>query len=749
MARGRRVAAAFAVFLAVLVLGGSQAEAKPGKGGGGLADSSGQVDAGEGSGGTANPLSMRNPLCGRLDGEAATNCRYGEGPESPYPASNYGLDIYADDSGSASDAIVGNFQKMLAAIANAIWMLCIYALRAVFTFVGWAFSTAPFTNDRATNRVDSGLESFYANFTEPWLVFGFVCLGAWAVWRGLVKREVTQSASGVLLSVGLMLAALWVLHEPRESVGRASTIVDKAAVGVIAAPQDRSLSDPEGSYAGATERAWEVMTTAPFAALQFSDTGWALGKPDPALKEYVWDDTERYCSDAAFVGSRALCERYRAALGEPRSNAELLLAASPGSAVRSDEMWNHFDGEAVQEKMAMQGGGGAWLRLPLVLLFAIGLLGALLLFAWIAIRLFVQTAIAFVLVLSAPLALFFPVFGERGRAAFGFWGASLLGAIVAKLIYAALLAIVLFGTSVIFGMVSSSDRGITVTMGFLLAAGFWWATFLKRQEIAGFFSLTDKGGALARGGAIGGGGVLGALGAYSGYRLGRSLLGAAGGRLTRQRGRNAPFGTSAGAPDRSREPRTTDQEQASAQLDARATERLERQYADAKGTAALADRERAGVSPGAARRARAHVDQVADNERRTGRRFTPAEVAESREAIRHNLNQPVSSGAHAHYVGMSPREYEALSGREREDAHRRVAARIKEDKAAFGVIPDRPSGVPTSRRDARAYRRVRAESLGGDAFRAERRAAQQRQRERHAEERRARRMRARRRGISR
>ena len=69
-------------------------------------------------------------------------------------------------------------------------------------------------------------------------------------------------------------------------------------------------------------------------------------------------------------------------------------------------------------------------------------------------RLFVQTAVAFVLVLMTPLALFMPAFGERGRAPRSrFWGATLLGALISKLVYAALLAVVLFATTVIASLV--------------------------------------------------------------------------------------------------------------------------------------------------------------------------------------------------------------------------------------------------------------------------------------------------------
>ena len=120
-------------------------------------------------------------------------------------------------------------------------------------------------------------------------------------------------------------------------------------------------------------------------------------------------------------------------------------------------------------------------------LFAIGLLGAILLLAWLAIRLFTQAAIAFVLLLAAPFALFFPLLGDSGRRAFKTWGLTLLGAVLAKVIYAAFLSIVLLGISIL-GRVDGSGGSAT---GFLLSCAFTWAVFLKRAELIGLLSVGE------------------------------------------------------------------------------------------------------------------------------------------------------------------------------------------------------------------------------------------------------------------
>src|SRR6185295_15054517 len=334
--------------------------------------------------------------------------------------------------------------------------------------------------------------------------------------------QFAQAIAGSLLTVALMVAGLAILHEPRSTVGTVAGFTNDAAQAVIAAPQAGSVSNPSSSYAEATAETWNAMTLPGFAALNFSDMGWALSRPDPELLAKA---NETACLDYAYLrtiprdalrrllasGGEIDCDKVAAAVPPPRTNAELWLRNSPGSEAR-DSLWDEFtDDFPYSSYFAIQGDGGAWTRLPLVLLIGLGLLGGIALLAWLAIRIFVQTAVAFVLVLSTPLVLFMPAFGERGRAAFAFWAGTLAGALVSKLIYAALLAVTLFATNVVASLVPT---GAGAFMGFLVMAGLWWAVFLKRDDILSFLSVAPDG--------EGGSGRLGALtGLYATQQLAR------------------------------------------------------------------------------------------------------------------------------------------------------------------------------------------------------------------------------------
>jgi hypothetical protein len=474
--------------------------------------------------GQVNPLQVENPLCRkRLGRSERRNCRVTGTPEGRYPTSNYGFEIHID---TGVDNIVGNFQSLLAHIANAIWMALLFVLNLVLTLLGWAFELSPFTDNRAMAEISRGLERFYRAFTSPWLVFAFVAVGAWAVWRGLARRQFAQAIAGSLLTVALMVAALVILHEPRATVGTVAGFTNDASQAVIAAPQAGSVSNPSSSYAEATTEAWSAMTLPGFAALNFSDMGWALSRPDPELLQKA---NEKACLDYAYlrtiprnalrrllaIGGDVDCEQLAAVVPPPRTNAEIWLRNSPGSEAR-DSLWDEFtDDFPYSSYLAIQGKGGAWTRLPLVLLIGLGLLGGIALLAWLAIRIFVQTAVAFVLVLSTPLALFMPAFGERGRAAFAFWAGTLAGALISKLIYAALLAVTLFATNVVASLVPA---GAGAFMGFLVMAGLWWAVFLKRDDILSFLSVAPEG--------EGGSGRLGTLtGLYATQQIARRVTG--------------------------------------------------------------------------------------------------------------------------------------------------------------------------------------------------------------------------------
>ena len=756
--------------------GGGQ---QSGGGGGGLNSGTVDLDASDEQRrvGTVNPLAIRNPLCDEgLKRTQRRNCRTTGTPEGRYPTSNYGFDIHVD---TGVDNISGNFASMLAQIANAIWTVCLFVLNIILTVLGWAFALSPFSDNSTLREIDGGLERFYRVFTEPWLVAAMVAIGAWALYRGIVRREVTATLGGALLTVAMMLIALWILHEPRATVGTVTNYTNEAALSVLAAPQTGSVSNPVGDYSEATDEIWRSTTLPAFSVLNFSDVDWALSAPDEELLE----TSNKYaCADAAYLaqlppdkvdaivfgsedtgvlglgGNRVTCENLGEIVPAPRTNAEIWLRNSPGSQAR-EQLWEeHTDDSPYSSYFAIQGEGGAGTRFPLVLLIGFGLLGGILLLAWLAIRIFVQTAVAFVLVLAAPLALFMPAFGESGRRAFATWGATLAGALVSKLVYAALLSVVLFGTQVIAGLVHGGG-GIGATMGLLVMAALWWAVFLRRESILSFISIQREEGDSGFGSM---------LGLYSASRLGQRIVSPIAGAGAAGAGR-ARDGLVGSGDDR----RDATRSLARGQLDDRGAQRLDaklavdeelvgqqqarrrelaaagREHSQAIKDARHHERAAARAKDPATRerqdsvrgqlakfgsrevQAQAFIGAAREREQTSGRRWTPAQLAATREAIRREADRPASDPAHAWRAGMTPERYAALWGAERERIQGQVGEQLRSDKRAFGAIPSRPAGLKDWRA-TRSYRgEVRRRPGGEQALHQARKAATRRRRVSH------------------
>ena len=98
-------------------------------------------------------------------------------------------------------------------------------------------------------------------------------------------------------------------------------------------------------------------------------------------------------------------------------------------------------------------------RLALLVIIIAGLLGALLLLGWIAFWLIAFAALALFFLLLAPFVFLLPAFGDAGRRGFITWGKRLLGALIAKLLYAIVLGVVIYVAALIAEMGNPGGLG--------------------------------------------------------------------------------------------------------------------------------------------------------------------------------------------------------------------------------------------------------------------------------------------------
>lgn len=507
-------------------------------------------------GGSLDPtavLGIENPLCGepdKLSARQVRNCRSSHSPEAAYPVGNYGWDIHIESGGFISSLFVPAVSFVLQ-LLSVLWLVLLMILKGCLIILGFAFSLSPFTDNRMLSQIGTGLTGLFNNLTAPWLQTLFVILGGWGLYNGFVRRKTGETLAGMLMALVMMLAGVWIIHSPKDTVGRVAEAVNSASLAAVSAPSSGHAGAPARSYNDAMAGVWNQMTAVPFCAMNFSDVHWCMtAKPsDDALKaaRSGLDDGDSFTQQllsglplAPQLATRALSHDLSNLFGPAPSIRDLYLRFSPQSGPR-DKLWDYYNGEpdehvglplnigpqldigggttgVAPDKVAMQGRNGVLTRMVMVLIFIIGLLGGLLLLLWLAMQLVMATASSFILVLATPLALFFPVFGQAGRNAFAKWVTALLGAIVAKLVYSGLLGIVLLGSRVIGSAVGRSSP----TLGLLAVMAFWWATFLSRAKYLALFQIdpsNDRGGA----------GLYRTLaGGYLAYRIAKGAKGAIG-----------------------------------------------------------------------------------------------------------------------------------------------------------------------------------------------------------------------------
>lgn len=507
-------------------------------------------------GGSLDPtvvLGVQNPLCGepgKLSARQVRNCRSSHSPEAAYPVGNYGWDIHVEAGGFISSLFAPAVSFTLQ-LLSVIWLVLLMMLKGCLIVLGFAFSLSPFTDNRILSEVGSGLTRTFEHLTSPWLSTLFLILGGWGLYNGLIRRRAGETLGGIGVALVMMLAGMWIIHSPRETVGRVAATVNSASMAAVAAPTSGHLGAPTRSYNEAMEAVWTQMTAVPFCAMDFSDVQWCMkAKPSPEAIEAArkgLGEGDAYAQQllsglpggggTPTLATKALSRDLGGLFGPAPTVRDLYLRFSPLGGPR-EALWKYYNGEpdehiglpldigpqlnigggskgAAPDKVAMQGRNGVLTRMVMVLVFTLGLLGGLLLLLWIAMRLVMATASAFVLVLATPLAMFFPVFGQAGRAAFAKWATALLGAIVAKLIFSGLLGIVLLGSTAIGSSVGHSSP----TLGLIATMAFWWAVFLQRER---YLALLQVGRSEDRGVGI----YRMVAGGYLGYRVAKAAKGA-------------------------------------------------------------------------------------------------------------------------------------------------------------------------------------------------------------------------------
>jgi len=421
-------------------------------------------------------LGGRSPSCRQgAAGQSSANCRATGSPAHRYPIGNYTYDIKID---TGITHFTDNLLAALQTIASFLWLGFLYAIKGVLLALDWAFHLNLINT--SIDKVQGGVLTMDGLFglDSGYFSLALSLAALWGMWHGFVRGKYIQTIAGLGACLGLMLIALLIVHDPAGTVGKVGNWGDAAgrevATGVAGAvrPGNQSQAGEDGLDRGA-QAIFDTIVLRPWCALEFGDVNFCLSKPPTDAKYYDKQGAYKYRADAASAPTVAdLWLRYPAN-GDERNALY--------------ESWKGDDDTATQPRVQMMQGQSTGKRLALLVIVIVGLLGALLLLGWLAFWLIAFAALALFFLLIAPFVFLLPAFGEAGRQGFITWGKRLLGALIAKLLYAIVLGVVIYVAAVIAEM--GNPGGLGWLGVWIVEAIFWWVAFLKRHELVNLLTL--------------------------------------------------------------------------------------------------------------------------------------------------------------------------------------------------------------------------------------------------------------------
>jgi len=521
-------------------------------------------------------LLLAHPLAG-----AASDVWSNVGPASPlgsgglygrFPLSHYMLDQHFDAiSASLTGGVdASGVAPMIAYfLASVLWALTSFLANLLISLFAFAFSLDLLNGSGATGDagalgpVSQAIHALYASvFGAPWLVLAVSVAGIWAMWRALVQRRYAETAGALGLSLIYVVAALFFVAQPGQTIDAASQWTNRMSVAFLSVSSHGSASGGASAKEGDAQQLFDLLVFKPWSVLEFGGLehcaleGSGSGDSDPesvAVRplssdrgrnaslarrlqagEEVTADGKICVNNAAKYGSHFL----RFAIGSDERNAEYdALNHGDSSKLPEADPHRHAYKLGVADKPATDAmeEGGQYQRLLVAIVVFVGELGAFCLLGALSVGVILAQVLLLLLLAFAPVALVAAAIPGRGHAFFRGWLEKLAGYLLRKAAYSLLLAVLL----AVNGALASATDSLGWLMSFGLQALFFWAVFLQRKALSeGLIGIATGPGAPGREGA------LRVLGLYYGARtVTRPLRGARRrGRSSGDTGRRGPGG---------------------------------------------------------------------------------------------------------------------------------------------------------------------------------------------------------------
>lgn len=449
----------------------------------------------------------REPACNdksELDPEVQRACALSGSVMHVFPFSSYGI-----DNNVAVTITDGHFwdgeapiRSLLQWLIVGVWQGAIWVLQAVLLLLQWAFGVDPLS--RSMDEVTDKVMRIFNLLGPEWRLTALAVLGAWGFWHGLVRRRFSQTLAGFGLSIVMMIGAMWIVYDPEGTVGEVAHYANEGSATILSAITTGELARPGEGMAKVQRSTFDEFVVGPWCALQFGGLE-ACNKP---TGDGNTTRAELWLSLPANSSARGLL--YKATLEGPSAIADETDKNVSGDfwdavgdffciytlrVVNSCKSWTDaFETETQEEKgihpekaqqfakakdlaaklvqkdtsaVSLQGFDGVFTRAGLLIVIVIGIAGGTVFLIMIGVRLLTSGVVVLFLIMLAPMMLVVAAFGEAGRRRFVTWLQMLLGAGVAKLIYAVILAVFL----VVLGILYHINMGPVVGTGEPAPAG--------------------------------------------------------------------------------------------------------------------------------------------------------------------------------------------------------------------------------------------------------------------------------------
>lgn len=444
--------------------------------------------------------SCRSSIGGELAASSRRHCETSGFIAAAAPTDNYGLDVHID-TGLLPLSGGGLMSTVQSLLVTPEWLGLVWLVHALVVMLEWCFSLDVIQTGAASG-LTAGLGDAESSFTTPLLALALALAAILTAYRGLVRREVAQTLGEAAMTVAMIGGGLWLMLDPSGTVGALSRWSDQAGLGTLAVAAQGSPAAPGHALGAGLSGVFAATIEEPWCYLEFGDVGWCrqARELDPALRAAGLKIAASELAQAGCGGTDSACKQGSAGasllnsarlLREAPTNGALFLALAPNGPDRNSinkagsllrVLCGTSDATACAGPAAAQAefrtNAGTWPRVTGLMLIVVGMLGMLLLFGYVALRLLTAAVLTLFFLLLVPGVVLTPALGERGRAVFRLWAGRLFGAIVSKLVFAFLLGVLLAVTSVVEAL-----NGIGWWAQWLLLSAFWWGAFLRRHQL--------------------------------------------------------------------------------------------------------------------------------------------------------------------------------------------------------------------------------------------------------------------------